>query len=173
MVKYNLKDFTNEENLRSKGVYMIEHIQTGIKYVGSTKLTFSARWRAHINGLYKGIGNAVLLNIFNKYGIDGFKFKIIEEMPNSSELEIRQRERYWIEYYDTYKNGANCTLETIDLFLNQKNMHKHKYSDEEKYIKMMESPSKKKVYIYDENGKLLYVFPSSAACDRFFGLKKG
>lgn len=173
MVKYDLKDFTDEENLRSKGVYMIEHIQTGIKYVGSTKLTFSTRWRAHINGLYKGIGNAVLLNIFNKYGIDGFKFKIIEEMPDSSELEIRQRERYWIEYYDTYNNGANCTLETTSAFLDRNNIYKPKYSEEEKIIKMLQSSTKKKVYIYDENGKLLYVFPSSASCDRFFGLKKG
>lgn len=173
MVKYNIKDFTKEKNLKSKGVYMIEHIQTETKYIGSTILSFNTRWRSHINGLYKGIGNAALLNIFNKYGINGFNFKIIEDMPNSTEIEIRKKERFWIEYYDTYNNGANCTLETINIFSNQENIYKHKYTEEEKVIKMLQSPTKKKVYIYNEDGKLLYVFPSSASCDRFFGLKKG
>jgi len=173
MVKYDLKDFTKEKNLKSKGVYMIEHIPTGIKYIGSTKVSFNMRWRSHINGLYKGIGNVTLLNIFNKYGPDGFNFKIIEDMPYSTEIEIRQKERFWIQYYDTYNNGANCTLETTSAFLDQNNIYKHKYSEEEKIIKMLQSPTKKKVYIYDENGKLLYVFPSSVSCDRFFGLKKG
>ena len=37
---------------------------------------------------------------------------------------------------------------------------------------MLNSPTKKIVYVYNNKGELLYTFPSSCACDRFFGLKK-
>ena len=69
-----VKDFTDEVNLKDKGVYMITHESTNIKYIGSTITTFQERWRAHLGGLKRGIGNRVLLNICNKYGIDGFIF---------------------------------------------------------------------------------------------------
>ena len=113
-----VKDFTDEVNLKDKGVYMITHESTNIKYIGSTITTFQERWRAHLGGFKKGIGNRVLLNIYNKYGIDGFRFSIVESMNNASISQIRLRERYWIETYDTYRNGANCTLETECAFKN-------------------------------------------------------
>ena len=43
----------------------------------------------------------------NKYCIENFKCETIEEVPN--EL-LDKREKYWIEYYDTYFNGYNSTL---------------------------------------------------------------
>lgn len=164
-----VKDFTTEINLKDKGVYMITHKSTDIKYIGSTITYFQERWRAHLNGLKRGIGNRVLLNIYNKYGIEGFRFTIIESMNTSSIEEIRERERYWIDTYDTYKNGANCTLETDCAF---KNFNRREYTEEDKIKYMLSSPTKKKVYLYDKQGNLLYVFPSSVACDRFLGLPK-
>jgi len=41
-----------------------------------------------------------------KYGIENFKFEIIEEC---SDEEVDTREIYWIDYYDTFKNGYNLT----------------------------------------------------------------
>lgn len=171
MENFNLKLFTKETNIYSRGVYMISHTDTNIKYIGSTINTFSLRWRGHLNGLIRGIGNTALLNIYKKYGLSGFRFTILEEMNDSSEFDIRERERYWIEFYDTYKHGANCTLETHCAF--NGDMRKHHYTDEEKFQQMLSSKTKKKTYVYDVDGKLLYVFPSSVACDTFFGLKKG
>lgn len=164
-----VKDFTNEVNLKDKGVYMITHESTDIKYIGSTITTFQERWRAHLNGLKRGIGNRVLLNIYNKYGIEGFKFSILESMNDSSISHIRERERYWILTYDTYNNGANCTLETDCAF---KNFDRREYTEEDRIKYMLSSPTKKKVYLYDKYGTLLYIFPSSVACDRFLGLPK-
>lgn len=43
----------------------------------------------------------------NKYGLDNFK---IEEIEQCSALEINEREIYWINYYNTYKEGYNATL---------------------------------------------------------------
>lgn len=164
-----VKDFTDEVNLKDKGVYMITHLSTDIKYVGSTTTSFQERWRAHLNGLKRGIGNKVLLNICNKYGIKGFRFHIIESMNNATIHQIRMKERYWIIAYNTYKNGANCTLETECAF---KNFDRREYTEEDRIKYMLSSPTRKKVYLYDRQGTLLYIFPSSVACDRFLGLPK-
>ena len=48
-----------------------------------------------------------LYKAFNKYGLENFTFEEIEEVENS-ELDIR--EKYWINYYDSYNNGYNSTL---------------------------------------------------------------
>ena len=170
MEKFNLKDFTKEIKLSDKGVYMISHIDTDIKYVGSTTLRFSSRWRSHLNGFCRNIGNKVLLNIYHKYGISGFRFSIIESMNNRSLLEIRNRERYWREYYDTYHYGANCTENT----LNPLDGHKRNpYTEEDKLKLLITSPNRKPVYLYDEDGTIVNKFLSSVDCDRYLGLRKG
>lgn len=165
-----IKQYTTEVNLKSKGVYLITHKNTDIKYVGSTTTYFQERWRAHLNGLKRGIGNVVLLSIYNKYGIEGFNFSILEIMDNASLEEIRIRERYWIDILDTYNKGANCSLDTLYSCNQTKN--KRNYTEEDKYKYMLSSPTKKKVYLYDIEGNLIQIFPSSCACDRFFNLKK-
>lgn len=170
MEKFNLKDFTKEIKLSDKGVYMISHIDTDIKYVGSTTLRFSSRWRSHLNGFCKNIGNKVLLNIYHKYGISGFRFSIIESMNNSSLLEIRNKERYWIEYYNTYKYGANCTKNTLNALEGCK---RNPYTEEDKLRLLITSPNRKSVYLYDEDGNLVNKFLSSVDCDRYLGLRKG
>lgn len=42
-----------------------------------------------------------------KYGIDNFK---IEEIEQCSVEDAEIREKYWIEYYGSFKNGYNATL---------------------------------------------------------------
>lgn len=165
-----VKDFTQEVNIKDKGVYLITHISTDIKYVGSTITTFQERWRTHINSIKRGIGNRVLINICKKYGLAGFRFSILEIMNNSSLEEIRAKEKKWIIEYDTYNNGANCTLETECAF---KGFDRKPLTEEDKLKYMLSSPTKKRVYLYDIEGNLLYTFPSSVACDRFLNLKKG
>lgn len=170
MVKINLKEFTEETKLSDKGVYMITNINTDIKYIGSTILSFSDRWRRHLNGLRRNVGNTVLLNIYHKYGLSGFRFSILESMNNSSMLEIRNRERYWIEYYDTYRYGANCTENTLNSF---DGCNRRSYTDEDKLKLLITSPNRKPVYLYNEDGTLVSKFLSSADCDRYLGLRKG
>ena len=165
-----LQNFTNEKNLSDKGVYMISHNSTNLQYVGSTycKNGFAGRWRAHLNGFLHNKGNKVLLNIYHKYGIEEFNFLIIERLTNES--EIRKREAYWISFYDTYKNGANCTLNTECAF---ENFKRQPNTEVKKELYRRTSPSKKTVYVYNKEGKLSFTFNSSVACDRYFKLKKG
>ena len=44
----------------------------------------------------------------NKYGVENFVVETIEEVADRTMLD--ERERYWIAYYDTAKNGYNATL---------------------------------------------------------------
>lgn len=44
---------------------------------------------------------------FKKYGIDNFDFSEIEQVPN--EL-LDEREKYWIQQYNSYLEGYNSTL---------------------------------------------------------------
>lgn len=47
---------------------------------------------------------------YNKYGYSSFTFKIIEELENLTLEETNEREKFWIEHYDSYYNGYNLTL---------------------------------------------------------------
>ena len=49
--------------------------------------------------------NRALYKAFNKYGINNFKFEIIEETDNPNE-----QEKYYIQLFNTYHNGYNETL---------------------------------------------------------------
>lgn len=41
-----------------------------------------------------------------KYGIDNFKFSVLEECDKE---DLNEKEKYWIEKYDSYNNGYNNT----------------------------------------------------------------
>lgn len=43
----------------------------------------------------------------NKYGVSHFYPEAIEECDDSS---LDSREVFWIQYYDSYKNGYNATI---------------------------------------------------------------
>lgn len=165
-----IKNFTQEENLRSCGVYLISHDCTNLKYVGSTyqKYGFKGRWLTHLNGLIKGVGNRVLINIYKKYGIEGFKFSILEVIYDINIL--RERELFWINYLDTYNNGCNVSLNTEQPILGFKRLP---ITDKHKRILSLISKTKKKVYLYTFEGDLENTFESSCECDRYFKLKKG
>ena len=49
----------------------------------------------------------LLYKAINQYGIENFSIEQIEECPSSKSNE---REKFWIEYYDSFKNGYNATL---------------------------------------------------------------
>jgi len=87
------------------GVYKIINLVNNKIYVGSA-VNFEIRWRNHKSELkrYKH-HSPKLQNSYNKHGIDNFKFEIIEECVKEKLIE---REQYYIDLYDSYKNGYNC-----------------------------------------------------------------
>lgn len=66
------------------------------------------RWKEHIHDYSReGYRDRPLYRAFTKYGIENFEFSVIEQC---SDLEVNDRETYWIEYYGSFKNGYNATL---------------------------------------------------------------
>lgn len=89
-----------------KAIYTIEHVATGRKYVGSAA-NLNNRWAAHKCLLKQGKHHSkALQRAWNKYGSAAFAFVCIEELDNSTDLLTR--EQYWIDTYNSYKQGFNC-----------------------------------------------------------------
>lgn len=76
-------------------------------YIGKTTQTIQERFRTHIKDSKRGYKNRPLYNAINKYGIEHFSIEEIEECPEDI---LNDREKYWIEYYGSYKYGYNGTL---------------------------------------------------------------
>lgn len=72
------------------GIYKIENIITGKKYIGSA-INIDIRLKRHINDLKnEKHGNIHLQREFNKYGIENFIFECVEECEKAILKEIEQ-----------------------------------------------------------------------------------
>lgn len=50
-----------------------------------------------------------ILEAIRKYGWDNMKFKIIEQNDQWTSNELNEREKYWIQHYNTVSTGYNVT----------------------------------------------------------------
>ena len=89
-------------------IYKITNTLNDKVYIGQTIKAVQKRFTQHKNNSNKEyFSQIVLYKAFNKYGIENFICEEIEEVPND---KLDEREKYWIEYYDSYFNGYNSTL---------------------------------------------------------------
>ena len=89
-------------------IYVITNDVNNKQYVGQTSTTLQERFKKHINDKdRRGFEKRPLYNAMNKYGINHFHIKLLEECPSE---EVDKKEIYWIGRLDTYKNGYNATL---------------------------------------------------------------
>lgn len=91
------------------GIYKITNMINGKSYIGQS-VDIHRRWRMEIsdsNNVNNHSYDYPLMRAFRKYGVDNFKFEIIEECKNE---ELNQKEIYWIDYFDTFFHGYNQTL---------------------------------------------------------------
>ena len=104
MKTYNIEllkfqcDIENTD-VNASGIYAIENIRTGKLYIGQT-IHFLKRWLEHQFCLCNNMSypNKHIQYSFNKYGIINFRVKVIEYLPNDTNL-LNEREVYWISYY--------------------------------------------------------------------------
>ena len=86
------------------GIYKIENKINHHLYIGKAK-DIKHRWSEHKSAVNINNLNYPLYNAFKKYGIDNFDFSIIEEMSLSDYFKKgSQREKYWINFYNTFQN---------------------------------------------------------------------
>lgn len=94
-------------------VYKITNLVDGKLYIGmSERNDISLRWQEHIKQYQSArlLSKRPLYDAMAKYGIDNFKYEVIETTDNPKDREI-----YWIDKLRTYIgykdcNGYNATL---------------------------------------------------------------
>lgn len=87
-------------------IYKITNDINNKIYIGKTEFDIEKRFQEHCRDALKDRNEKrPLYNAMNKYGIEHFKIEEIEQCN-----DIESREKYWIEYYDSYNNGYNATL---------------------------------------------------------------
>lgn len=111
-----------------QGVYKIENIHTGKMYVGSS-VNIEKRWKEHMRMLESGTHHSTKLQrVWNKANDKSiFQFTTIEEVVNECDLFLR--EQYWIDYYDAYQNGYNCSEQVNNPQYTMKNQLKSKHKN--------------------------------------------
>jgi group I intron endonuclease len=102
-----------------QGIYKITNPE-GKSYIGlSTNI--ETRWESY--RYYTGMSkNSSIKFSLKKYGYDAHKFEILEKVKGDAK-HLRDRERYWIDKYNTLNEGLNdnrggCGTLNIPLNLN-------------------------------------------------------
>ena len=89
-------------------IYKITNTLNNKIYIGQTIKTIEKRFQQHKNNSNKEyFSQIVLYKAFNKYGIENFICEQVEQVENE---KLDEREKYWINYYDSFFNGYNSTL---------------------------------------------------------------
>lgn len=93
------------------GIYKITNLINNKVYIGQS-VNIHERWRVERSRPFQPGSceyNTPLCRAIRKYGIDSFKFEVIEEC---SMAQLNERERYYIQYYHSAdeQNGYNLTL---------------------------------------------------------------
>lgn len=92
----------------STGIYKITNLLNGKCYIGQS-INIQKRWTNHKTSYKnpnKDCYNYPLYKAFRKYGLENFKFEILEECTQN---KLDSLEKYWIKYYNSYNNGYNQT----------------------------------------------------------------
>lgn len=91
---------------KKPGIYVIENIVNNKKYVGKSKNVYK-RIHQHVSDILilerNYNENPHLLNSVNHYGLDNFKYYIVEEIVQDENLEenLKIRELYWMKKLNT------------------------------------------------------------------------
>lgn len=89
-------------------IYLITNDVNSKVYVGQTIQTLNKRFNGHC--CYSKSDRSVNMYIkraIHKYGRDKFHIQLIEECPVNI---LNEREKYWINFYNSYNTGYNLTL---------------------------------------------------------------
>lgn len=104
-------------------IYKIENTINNKVYIGQTtqKRGFKGRYEHRGNGIERVYNyhknrknknkeyNVYLFNSIEKYGFDAFTVDEVLDTANSLD-ELNEKEKYYIEKFDSFHNGYNCTL---------------------------------------------------------------
>lgn len=93
--EYTLQYGTN------RAIYCITHKPTGKRYIGQTTQSFTLRWWQHI----KAPADNKFHKFFKETDISEWTFEVLEML--TSEQSLDEREQFYIDKFDSIKNGFN------------------------------------------------------------------
>ena len=82
-------------------IYCIHNLSTGKKYIGQTVEKLQRRVTRH----FRTINETKISRAIQKYGKYDFVYGIVEEVDSVNLLD--EREKFWIQHYDSVNNGFN------------------------------------------------------------------
>lgn len=90
-------------------IYLITNDVNNKQYIGKTYYdNIQKRWEQHLKDYNKlRYEKRPLYDAMKKYGIEHFHIEEIEYVQ--AEVNLEEREIYWISQYNTYHNGYNAT----------------------------------------------------------------
>jgi len=123
----------------AKGVYKITNVVNAKVYIGSSSRNIKERWNKHCSHLkLKQHSSQKMQNDYDKFGIEVFRFDVIQRMDNKSPEEILEKEQFYINLYKSYgKNGYNSS--SIVNGGNIRNLHVAIYNKYGEFIELVPS----------------------------------
>jgi len=94
-------------------IYKVVNKNNGMVYIGQTIHTVHSRWVGHIYTACVVKHKSKFYTALREDGEDAFYVVVIEDDINDC-VTLNHRERYWIKFYDSIKNGYN-TIEGGDV----------------------------------------------------------
>ena len=84
-----------------RGIYKVTNKINGKVYIGQS-VDIGRRWHEHMAAK----DDIYFHKAIQKYGVENFEWEVIEKCKKK---DLDEREIYWIEYYDSFNKGYNCT----------------------------------------------------------------
>ena len=87
------------------GIYKITRLKTGEVYIGQST-DVKARWQQHAKSAFHcgTISHSILHTTMERDSIENFTWELLEEVPKD---KLKDREKYWIEFYNSKTYGLN------------------------------------------------------------------
>ena len=157
-------------------IYKITNIQNNKVYIGQTIRPIKDRFHRHINDAMNNILNTHFARAIRKYGKDSF---IIEEIDTAqTQKELNEKEQYWINYYNSVKDGYN---ETDAILKSGGNTYQSKTEEEMEVIKEKirktkigkNNPMAKKIKRINIVTNEIDIFDTVISCAKACGIKNG
>lgn len=93
---------------KESGIYLMRNKVSGLIYIGQS-FNIYRRVNAHFAELKRGAHNNIhLQRAYNKYGREVFEVEVLELCENNID-KLNGREIFYIEKYDSFRNGYNQT----------------------------------------------------------------
>ena len=154
-------------------IYKITNIQNNKIYIGQTIRPVKNRFHRHINDALNNNLDTHFARAIRKYGKDNFIIETIDEATN--QIELNQKEQYWIQHYNSVQNGYN---ETDAINKCGGNTYQSKTIEEMNIIKEKlrvskmggKNPNARKVKMIDLVNNIEIIFNSQQECANYLNL---